>query len=348
VHDDGQEGLIDLEAAVVFDEPELLELVHEEVHARARRADHFRERLLRDPRQHAMGLVGLAVPREQQQRAGQPLLAGIEQLIDQVCFDATVPSQHVRDEPVRKGVLIVEQTNHLLFRDDQHRRRGHGRRGLQANGMTRQRAFTEEVPRPEHRHDRLFAGVRLHRKFDRALLNVQDAVGCLALGENDVAGLIGHDGFPHPCGTEKRVRVERRRLLDLHDRWIASIIAPAADGVAELRMWCPDRRFDHAFVSAGLCSRRMADPMADILQRADDPGVAPRGILLGHPHHQALDLQEHTRTTAAPFRVRPLAGDELPVPPKYRVGRDDRRDRGEATTAQPLSVPRQPPAFFNG
>jgi hypothetical protein len=77
--------------------------------------------------------------------------------------------------------------------------------------------------------------------------------------------------------------------------------------------------------------------MADILQRADDPGVAPRGILLGHPHHQALDLQEHTRTTAAPFRVRPLAGDELPVPPKYRVGRDDRRDRGEATTAQPLS-----------
>jgi hypothetical protein len=31
VHDDGQEGMIDLEAAVVLDEPELLELVHEEV-----------------------------------------------------------------------------------------------------------------------------------------------------------------------------------------------------------------------------------------------------------------------------------------------------------------------------
>jgi hypothetical protein len=33
VHDDRQEGMIDLEAAVVFDETELLELVHEEVHA---------------------------------------------------------------------------------------------------------------------------------------------------------------------------------------------------------------------------------------------------------------------------------------------------------------------------
>ena len=36
VQDDRQEGMIDLEAAVVLDEPELLELVHEEVHARAR------------------------------------------------------------------------------------------------------------------------------------------------------------------------------------------------------------------------------------------------------------------------------------------------------------------------
>ena len=95
------------------------------------------------------------------------------------------------------------------FRDDQHGRRGHGGRGLQANGMTRQRPLTEEVTRPEHRHDRLFAAVRLHRELDGALLNVQDAVGRIALGENDVGGLIGRDGLPRPCGTEKRVRVER-------------------------------------------------------------------------------------------------------------------------------------------
>jgi hypothetical protein len=36
------------------------------------------------------------------------------------------------------------------------------------------------------------------------------------------------------------------------------------------------------------------------------------------------------------------------MPPKNRVGRDDRRDRTEAATAQPMSVPRQPPAFVIG
>jgi hypothetical protein len=43
----------------------------------------------------------LAVPRHEQERAGEPLLAGVEQLIDQVLFDPDVPRQHVRDESVR-------------------------------------------------------------------------------------------------------------------------------------------------------------------------------------------------------------------------------------------------------
>jgi hypothetical protein len=36
------------------------------------------------------------------------------------------------------------------------------------------------------------------------------------------------------------------------------------------------------------------------------------------------------------------------MPPKNRVGRDDRGDLTEAATAQPVTVPRQPPAFFIG
>ena len=36
------------------------------------------------------------------------------------------------------------------------------------------------------------------------------------------------------------------------------------------------------------------------------------------------------------------------MPPENRVGRDDRRDLTEATTAQPVSMPRQPPAFLIG
>lgn len=46
VQDHSQQGVVDLEAAVVVDEPEPPELVHEEVHARAGGADHLREHLL--------------------------------------------------------------------------------------------------------------------------------------------------------------------------------------------------------------------------------------------------------------------------------------------------------------
>jgi hypothetical protein len=69
----------------VLDGPELLEFVHEEVHARARRADHLRERFLRDP-WDTMVLIRLAVPRQQQQGAGQPLLAGIEHCSPRLCL----------------------------------------------------------------------------------------------------------------------------------------------------------------------------------------------------------------------------------------------------------------------
>ena len=88
--------------------------------------------------------------------------------------------------------------------------------------------------------------------------------------------------------------------------------------------------------------------MADVLQRAEDPRVAPRGILLGHPHDQTPDLREHARTTASPLRVRPFPRDQLPMPPQNRVGRDDRGDLTKAATAQPVSVHGQPPAFLIG
>src|ERR1700676_5395249 len=68
VYDDGEEGRIDLEAAVIFDEAKLLELVHEGVHAGPRRPHHLGECFLRDSRQ-PLWLVILAIAREQQKGA---------------------------------------------------------------------------------------------------------------------------------------------------------------------------------------------------------------------------------------------------------------------------------------
>ena len=143
----------------VFDEAQLLEFVQEEVHARTRRADHLGERVLGDLRDHADRYGLLPVARQQQQRARQPFLAGVEELIDQVLFDSDVAGQHVRDESVGHGALPVQQLRHLSLADAQDRARRDRRRASHAKRLTRQAPLAEEVPGAEHRHNRLFAGL---------------------------------------------------------------------------------------------------------------------------------------------------------------------------------------------
>src|SRR6267378_3201780 len=123
VQDDAQQRAVDLEreVAVVFDEAESLEFIQKEIHTRARRPDHFRQRRLRHLRHHANRLVLFPIACEQKERAGQPLLARVEELIDQVLFDPDVARQHVGDEPVRHVVLAVQQPHHLLLVDEQDR-----------------------------------------------------------------------------------------------------------------------------------------------------------------------------------------------------------------------------------
>ena len=60
--------------------------------------------------------------RQQQQRARQPLLARIEELVHQVLFDADIARQHVRQEALPERRLRVKDLLHLRFLDDQERR----------------------------------------------------------------------------------------------------------------------------------------------------------------------------------------------------------------------------------
>jgi hypothetical protein len=75
---------VNFEVSVVVDVAQLPKLIHKVAHAGARRADHVCERLLAHFGDYRFLLSILAEVRQQKQSTRQPLLAGIEQLIDQV------------------------------------------------------------------------------------------------------------------------------------------------------------------------------------------------------------------------------------------------------------------------
>ena len=193
VQDDSEQRVVDLEAVRVVDESQPLEFLHEEINPRSRRADHRRQRLLGDRRDGPHRLVLLAVARQQQERAGEPLLAGVEQLVDQILFDPDVPRQHVRDEPIRQRVLLVQEAHHLRLVHEQHRAVCHRRRRPHADGLPGQTAFTEELAGPQHRHYGFAARFRQHRQLDVALPDVEDVIAGVALLEDDRVAWILDD-----------------------------------------------------------------------------------------------------------------------------------------------------------
>ena len=79
--------------------------------------------------------------------------------------------------------------------------------------------------------------------------------------------------------------------------------------------------------------------MTKILQRALNARIAPARILGRHPYDEAANLREHAGPSRAVLRVRPLPGDELPVPAENRVGRDDRRYLRQKSTTERRGQP---------
>src|SRR2546422_4098620 len=88
VQDNTEEGIVDLKSAIVMNEAQFPEFIHEKIHPRARCANHFREHLLRHFGKHLLGLGFLAIASEQQKSPSQPFLARIEKLIHQIFLDS--------------------------------------------------------------------------------------------------------------------------------------------------------------------------------------------------------------------------------------------------------------------
>ena len=197
-----------MQAAVVLDETEFAEFVHEEIYAGSRGTDHFREHLLRDFGKNPLECVFLAIACEKQQRSCQALLAGIEELIDQVFLDSDISRQHEGDEAVGKLMFAVKDTNHLGFFDHEHGGWHNSCRRTDPNRLTGEASFTNEIPRPQDGHDRLFAGFIDNGKPYSTFLNVEDTSARIALRKDRFFFLEFSDLPGHTRRIKKFLSVE--------------------------------------------------------------------------------------------------------------------------------------------
>jgi hypothetical protein len=95
-----QERLLDVNPAVVFDETQFPEFVHEEINPGPCCANHLRQRLLRYFGKFPLRLTLFSIVREQQKSPRQPFLARVKELIDQILLDSDTPRKHVLNEVI--------------------------------------------------------------------------------------------------------------------------------------------------------------------------------------------------------------------------------------------------------
>ena len=155
-------------------------------------------------------LVLLAVARQQQQRARQPLLARVEELIDQVLLDADVPRQHVRDEAVRQRVLLVQQPRPSAFLSiDAGRVLGVIAVALpMRTGWPARHPSPKKSPGPSIATTASLPVFESTDSFTPPVLDVHDALAAVALREDRLVSPVFHDLFREAGRIEKRLRVE--------------------------------------------------------------------------------------------------------------------------------------------
>src|SRR5579864_5794191 len=108
-----------MQMTVVFYKAELAELVHEEVYPGARGPHPCRQNFLADSWNDHLEPSFLPEVSKEQENPCQPLLAGIEQLVDEIGLELHIAREQERREHLRQFRFLMKQTNHrVLFDSD--------------------------------------------------------------------------------------------------------------------------------------------------------------------------------------------------------------------------------------
>ncbi len=134
------------------------------------RADHLRQCLLVDLRYDLLLSYFFPIVGQQQKRACQPLLARIEQVIDQGIVQTHVLSQKVRHEKVAKSMVVVHGADDAGLFHPHHDAISHGRGRGNAQRLDGQAALAAQITDFKDRDDRFLALFGDDRELHFALL----------------------------------------------------------------------------------------------------------------------------------------------------------------------------------
>ncbi len=173
------------DAAVVFDEAEFAEAVHEEADAGAGGADHFGEGFLGDFGDEGLLFAGFSEFGHEEEDSGEAFFAGVEELIDEIGLGSHAAGEEKGEEQVGEGVLFVHDADHLGAVDAEGVTGCDGGGGGEAeSGGCGEGFLSDEVARIEEGDGGLFAGFGDYGEFRAAFLEVEDGVGGGSLGKD--------------------------------------------------------------------------------------------------------------------------------------------------------------------
>ena len=175
---------MDFHRAVVADEPQFAEFVHEEAHAGACGADHLGQRLLAHLGDDRLGSAFLAEIRQEKKSPRQTLLARIEELIDQILFDPDRARQEMGKEHLGESGLVVERANDRVLLDPHDLALRQRRRARDALGLSGQASFAAKFILPENCDHGLLAVFGNDGDLDLALLDVKNGIRDVSLRED--------------------------------------------------------------------------------------------------------------------------------------------------------------------
>jgi hypothetical protein len=226
VKDDFQQGIIDMQAGVVrvvvIDEAELAKFVHKEADPAAGGADHFGQGVLGNVGNDLFGFVDGAVASHQEKSAGEAFFAGVEELVDEVFFDADVALEHVGDKTIGEGVFVVKYADHFVDADLQGQDGFRGGGGGDAEGLAGDTTFAAEISGNQRSDDGFFSFGRIDADSYGAGTDVYDRTAGIALFEDDLVFLKSDDLSGNPSGFQVGIDIESERLSARFDRFFGT------------------------------------------------------------------------------------------------------------------------------